>query len=151
MRTQSMFLMKCLTFGWCQMTDRRHPIYTLRLYTAIGVRHHRYTSYIIYSCNIFGLNSFTRPTVISLVVLDWRRFRLTRDVRDVYYISGASFHKTYILLVLTLYYSSHIFNIKNNKAPGPSGIAPEMLKAAGEAGVQWVTDMCNATNMSPSA
>lgn len=44
-----------------------------------------------------------------------------------------------------------IINIKNNKAPGPSGIAPEMLKAAGEAGVQWVTDMCNATNMSPSA
>ena len=39
---------------------RRHPIYTLRLYTSIGVRHHRYTSYIIYSCNIFGLNSFTQ-------------------------------------------------------------------------------------------
>ena len=38
---------------------RRHPIYTLRLYTVAGVRHHGLTSYIIYSCNIFGLNSFT--------------------------------------------------------------------------------------------
>ena len=44
---------------------RRHPIYTLRLYTVTGVRHHNYTSYIIYSCNIFGLNSFTKTRKLN--------------------------------------------------------------------------------------
>ena len=33
---------------------------------------------------------------------------------------------------------------KNGKAVGPSGVASDMLKAAGEAGVRWVTDLCNA-------
>src|SRR5580698_5591187 len=34
--------------------------------------------------------------------------------------------------------------MKSGKAVGPSGIAAEMLKAAGEDGVRWVTDICNA-------
>jgi hypothetical protein len=37
-----------------------------------------------------------------------------------------------------------IKKMKLGKASGPSGIGAEMLKAAGEAGVLWVTDMCNA-------
>src|SRR5437867_3782935 len=32
---------------------------------------------------------------------------------------------------------------KSGKAAGPSGVAADMLKAAGEAGVRWVTDICN--------
>jgi hypothetical protein len=32
---------------------------------------------------------------------------------------------------------------KSGKAAGPSGVAAEMLKASGEAGIQWVTDICN--------
>src|SRR3989441_962022 len=32
---------------------------------------------------------------------------------------------------------------KSGKAAGPSGVAADMLKAAGEAGVKWVTDICN--------
>src|SRR2546425_504876 len=32
---------------------------------------------------------------------------------------------------------------KSGKAAGPSGIAADMLKAAAEAGVKWVTDICN--------
>jgi hypothetical protein len=33
---------------------------------------------------------------------------------------------------------------KAGKAAGPSGVVSEWLKAAGEAGVEWVTDVCNA-------
>src|SRR6266516_1526865 len=36
-----------------------------------------------------------------------------------------------------------ISKAKSGKAAGPSGIATDMLKAAGEAGVKWVTDICN--------
>src|SRR5206468_5045324 len=35
-----------------------------------------------------------------------------------------------------------IAKAKSGKA-GPSGVAADMLKAAGEAGVKWVTDICN--------
>ena len=34
--------------------------------------------------------------------------------------------------------------MKNGKAAGPSGVVVEMLEAAGELGVQWMTDLCNA-------
>jgi hypothetical protein len=37
-----------------------------------------------------------------------------------------------------------IAKMKVGKAAGPSGIGAEMLKAAGEPGVLWVTDVCNA-------
>ena len=37
-----------------------------------------------------------------------------------------------------------IKKMKCNKASGPSGVVADMLKAAGEAGVAWVTDVCNA-------
>jgi hypothetical protein len=37
-----------------------------------------------------------------------------------------------------------IAEAKIGKAAGPSGVVVEMLKASGEAGVQWVTDICNA-------
>jgi len=37
-----------------------------------------------------------------------------------------------------------IAKMKSGKSVGPSGIAAEMLKAAGEDGVRWVTDICNA-------
>ena len=33
---------------------------------------------------------------------------------------------------------------KSEKSPGPSGVAAEMLKTSGEAGIQWVMDICNA-------
>jgi hypothetical protein len=36
-----------------------------------------------------------------------------------------------------------ITKMKSGKAVGPSGIGAEMLRAAGEAGVLWVTDLCN--------
>src|SRR6266516_668899 len=36
-----------------------------------------------------------------------------------------------------------IAKAKSGKAAGPSGVAVDMLKAAGEAGVRWVTDICN--------
>src|SRR4051812_4863015 len=39
--------------------------------------------------------------------------------------------------------SSAISMAKSGKAAGPSGVAVDMLKAAGEAGVKWVTDICN--------
>jgi hypothetical protein len=32
---------------------------------------------------------------------------------------------------------------KSGKAAGPSGIVVEMLKASGEDGVQWASDVCN--------
>jgi hypothetical protein len=37
-----------------------------------------------------------------------------------------------------------IAQMKSGKAVGPSGIAAEMLKAAGVDGVRWVTEICNA-------
>jgi hypothetical protein len=33
---------------------------------------------------------------------------------------------------------------QSGKAPGPSGVVQEMLKAAGDIGIQWMTDLCNA-------
>src|SRR6267154_1041713 len=36
-----------------------------------------------------------------------------------------------------------ISRAKSGKAAGPSGVAADMLKAAGESGVKWVTDICN--------
>ena len=33
---------------------------------------------------------------------------------------------------------------KNGKATGPSEVASDMLKCSGEAGVRWITDLCNA-------
>ena len=36
-----------------------------------------------------------------------------------------------------------IKKMKNNKAAGPSGVVADMLKAAGEAGTRWITDICN--------
>src|SRR3989442_518921 len=39
--------------------------------------------------------------------------------------------------------SSAISKAKSGKAAGPSGVAADMLKAAGEAGVKWVTDISN--------
>ena len=33
---------------------------------------------------------------------------------------------------------------KLGKAPGPSGVVAEMLKAAGDVGIQWMTDLCDA-------
>ena len=32
---------------------------------------------------------------------------------------------------------------KSGKAAGPSGVVAEMLRASGDLGVQWVTDLCN--------
>ena len=37
-----------------------------------------------------------------------------------------------------------ITKMKCNKAAGPSGVVADMLKAAGEAVVPWVTELCNA-------
>ena len=34
--------------------------------------------------------------------------------------------------------------MKKGKAAGPSGVTAEMLQAAGEAGIRWVTEICNA-------
>src|SRR5437899_6206057 len=36
-----------------------------------------------------------------------------------------------------------IAKANSGKAAGPSGVAADMLKAAGEAAVKWVTDICN--------
>ena len=38
---------------------------------------------------------------------------------------------------------SAIARTKSNKAAGPSGVVAEMLKASGDVGIQWVTDLCN--------
>jgi hypothetical protein len=37
-----------------------------------------------------------------------------------------------------------ITKAKSGKAAGPSGVGAEMLKASGDVGVKWVTDLCNA-------
>jgi hypothetical protein len=34
--------------------------------------------------------------------------------------------------------------MRTGKAAGPSGVVAEMLKAAGDYGIQWMTDICNA-------
>ena len=34
--------------------------------------------------------------------------------------------------------------MKNSKSAGPTGVVSDMIKAAGEAGIIWVTDVCNA-------
>ena len=36
-----------------------------------------------------------------------------------------------------------IFKMKKDKSTGPSGVAAEMLKASGESGVRWMTDLFN--------
>jgi len=33
--------------------------------------------------------------------------------------------------------------MKNSKAAGPCGVVADMSKAAGNAGVTWITDVCN--------
>ena len=38
---------------------------------------------------------------------------------------------------------SAIKKMRNNKAAGPSEVVAEMLKAAGDAGTMWITDICN--------
>ena len=37
-----------------------------------------------------------------------------------------------------------IKKMKNNKAAGPSGVISDMIKAAGETGTIWITDLCNS-------
>jgi len=37
-----------------------------------------------------------------------------------------------------------ITKAKTGKAPGLNGVVGEMLKAAGDVGIQWMTDLCNA-------
>ena len=37
---------------------------------------------------------------------------------------------------------SAIAKTRSCKAAGPSGVVAEMLKATGEVGIQWVTDLC---------
>ena len=39
---------------------------------------------------------------------------------------------------------SNFKQMKKGKAAGPSGVTAEMLQAAGEAGIRWVTEICNA-------
>ena len=34
--------------------------------------------------------------------------------------------------------------MKSNKAPGPTGVSAELLKCAGDDGINWLTDLCNA-------
>ena len=38
---------------------------------------------------------------------------------------------------------SAITKTKSGTAAGPSGVVAEMLRASGDVGVQWVTDLCN--------
>ena len=38
----------------------------------------------------------------------------------------------------------YLIKAKSGKAPGPNGGVGEMLKAAGDVGIQWMTDLCNA-------
>ena len=37
-----------------------------------------------------------------------------------------------------------VAKMKCNKAPGPTGVGAELLKCAGESGIDWLTDLCNA-------
>ena len=34
--------------------------------------------------------------------------------------------------------------MKSSMAAGPSGVVADMMKAAGEVGTKWMTDVCNA-------
>ena len=34
--------------------------------------------------------------------------------------------------------------MKTGKAPGPSGVVTEMLKASEEVSVEWLTELCNS-------
>ena len=36
--------------------------------------------------------------------------------------------------------------MKLGKAGGPSGVVADMLKAAGDKGMRWMTELCNAVN-----
>ena len=38
---------------------------------------------------------------------------------------------------------SAICKMKNDKSAGPTGVVAEMLKASGESGVRWMTDLFN--------
>ncbi len=40
-----------------------------------------------------------------------------------------------------------ILKMKSNRAPGPSGVVADVIKAAGVSGTTWVTDLCNAVVM----
>ena len=48
--------------------------------------------------------------------------------------------------VLTLFEFNEVKIKKNNKAAGPTGVVADMLKAAGDAGSIWATDMCNCSS-----
>jgi hypothetical protein len=39
---------------------------------------------------------------------------------------------------------SAIARAKSGKAAGSSGVVAEMLKASGDVGVRWVTELCNS-------
>ena len=34
--------------------------------------------------------------------------------------------------------------MKKGKAAGSTGVVSEMMKAAGDLGIEWLTDLCNA-------
>jgi len=36
-----------------------------------------------------------------------------------------------------------IKKMRNNKTAGSSGVEADMLKAAGDVGTRWITDICN--------
>ena len=46
--------------------------------------------------------------------------------------------------ILTLKVDAAISKMKQGKSGGPTGVVSEMLKAAGETGTMWMTDVCNA-------
>ena len=46
--------------------------------------------------------------------------------------------------ISTLEVDAAIGKMKQGKSGGPSGVVSEMLKAAGETGALWMTDVCNA-------
>jgi len=64
---------------------------------------------------------------------DWNRDSL----ETAYAVSGPAEE------ISTSEVRSAIAKMKSGKATGQSGIGAEMLKAAGETGVSWVTDLCN--------
>ena len=71
---------------------------------------------------------------ISNVEFHWSRNSLT----EVDAVSGPSELKS------TDEFRKAIAKMKSNRAAGPSGVVADMLKAAGESGVEWVADVCNA-------
>ena len=46
--------------------------------------------------------------------------------------------------ILALEVDAAIGKMKQGKSGGPTGVVSEMLKAAGETGTMWMTDVCNA-------